>query len=431
MQIPDFLFYIYGMEIISVLIFVIGYLAIAFEHPIKINKTASALVTGVLVWVVYALVKGPHELEVLGHHLGATSEILFFLLGAMTLVELVDAHQGFQFVSRLIKTKNPATMMWVVGLCAFFFSAVLDNLTTSIVMVTLLRKLVSDTSTRKYFVGVVVIAANAGGAWSPIGDVTTTMLWIGGQISAWGIVKSLFVPSVVSLLVPLAVAAFWVRKNDLGHAVEVDPMSAEEERNGRIMLTAGVISLLGVPVFKTLTHLPPYMGILLALGLVWILSEYLHADKDEEAKQPYTVGHALTKIDTSSVLFFLGILLAIGALESFGFLGQLAAYLESSLGNQYVIVTAIGLASSVVDNVPLVAATMGMYSLLDFPMDHAMWEYLAFCAGTGGSILIIGSAAGVAVMGMEKIDFLWYAKRIGILALLGYFAGAACYLLVH
>jgi Na+/H+ antiporter NhaD/arsenite permease-like protein len=349
----------------------------------------------------------------------------------MTLVELVDAHQGFQFVSRLIKTKNPAKMMWVVGLCTFFLSSVLDNLTTAIVMVTLLRKLVSDTSTRKYFVGVVVIAANAGGAWSPIGDVTTTMLWIGGQISAWGIVKSLFVPSVVSLLVPLAVAAFWVRKNDLGDAVEVDPMSAEEERNGRIMLTAGVISLLGVPVFKTLTHLPPYMGILLALGLVWILSEYLHADKDEEAKHPYTVGHALTKIDTSSVLFFLGILLAIGALESFGFLGQLAAYLESSLGNQYVIVTAIGLASSVVDNVPLVAATMGMYSLLDFPMDHAMWEYLAFCAGTGGSILIIGSAAGVAVMGMEKIDFLWYAKRIGILALLGYFAGAACYLLIH
>ena len=197
------------------------------------------------------------------------------------------------------------------------------------------------------------------------------------------------------------------------------------------MLLAGVVSLLGVPVFKTLTHLPPYMGILLALGLVWMLSEFLHADKDEEAKKPYTVGHALTKIDTSSVLFFLGILLAIGALESFGFLGQLAAYLESSLGNQYVIVTAIGLASSVVDNVPLVAATMGMYSLLDFPIDHTMWEYLAFCAGTGGSILIIGSAAGVAVMGMEKIEFLWYAKRIGILALLGYFAGAACYLLVH
>ena len=419
------------MEIISVFIFVIGYLAIAFEHPLKINKTATALVTGVLVWVVFALVRGPHELHSLSHHLGSTSEILFFLLGAMTLVELVDAHQGFYFVSRLIKTKNPATMMWIVGLLTFFLSAVLDNLTTAIVMVTLLRKLVTDSATRKYFVGVVVIAANAGGAWSPIGDVTTTMLWIGGQISALGIVKNLFIPSSISLVVPLAVAAFWVRNSPLGELKKEKAMTTEEELHGRIMLFACLISLLGVPVFKTITHLPPYMGILLALGLIWILSEFLHADKDEEAKKPYSVGHALTKIDTSSVLFFLGILLAIGALESFGFLGQLATYLESSLGNQFVIVTAIGIASSVVDNVPLVAATMGMYPLSQFPMDHAMWEYLAFCAGTGGSILIIGSAAGVAVMGMEKIDFVWYAKRIGFLALLGYFAGAATYLLVH
>jgi Na+/H+ antiporter NhaD/arsenite permease-like protein len=419
------------MEIISVFIFVIGYLAIAFEHPIKINKTASALVTGVLVWVVFALVRGPQELESLSHHLGSTSEILFFLLGAMTLVELVDAHQGFHFISRLIKTKNPATMMWIVGLLTFFLSAVLDNLTTAIVMVTLLRKLVSDSVTRKYFVGVVVIAANAGGAWSPIGDVTTTMLWIGGQISALGIVKNVFIPSVISLLVPLAVAAFWVRNSQLGELKQEKAMTKEEELHGRIMLFAGVISLLGVPIFKTITHLPPYMGILLALGLIWILSEFLHADKDEELKKPYTVGHALTKIDTASVLFFLGILLAIGALESFGYLTQLAVVLEKTFGNQYVIVSLIGIASSVVDNVPLVAATMGMYSLADYPMDHAMWEFLAYCAGTGGSILIIGSAAGVAVMGMEKIDFLWYAKCIGFLALLGYFAGAATYILVH
>ena len=419
------------MEIIAVIIFLVGYLAIAFEHPIKINKTASALVTGVLVWVVFALVRGAHDLESLSHHLGSTSEILFFLLGAMTLVELVDAHQGFHFVSRLIKTKNPATLMWIIGFLTFFLSAVLDNLTTSIVMVALLRKLISDGSTRKFFVGVVVIAANSGGAWSPIGDVTTTMLWIGGQVSALGIIKSLIVPSIVSLLVPLSVAAFWVRKSHLGALTHEKSMSAEEERHGRIMLFAGIVSLLGVPIFKTITHLPPFMGILLALGIVWILSEFLHADKDEEAKKPYSVGHALTKIDTSSVLFFLGILLAIGALESFGFLGELAAFLESNLGNQFFIVTVIGIASSIVDNVPLVAATMGMYPLSQFPMDHAMWEYLAFCAGTGGSILIIGSAAGVAVMGMEKIDFVWYAKRIGFLALLGYFAGAATYLLVH
>lgn len=419
------------MELISVVIFILGYFAIAFEHPLKINKTASALVTGVLVWVVYALVKGPQELEVLSHHLGSTSEILFFLLGAMTLVELVDAHHGFHFVSRLIKTNQTAKLMWIVGFITFFLSAILDNLTTAIVMVTLLRKLVSDKSTRMYFVGVVVIAANAGGAWSPIGDVTTTMLWIGGQISASGIIRTLFIPALISLIVPLAVAAFWVRGRKLGSFYQQVELSSEEDRHGKIMLAAGITSLLGVPVFKTLTHLPPYMGILLALGVVWILSEYLHADKDEAAKKPFTVGHALTKIDTSSVLFFLGILLAIGALESFGYLTQLAVVLEQTFGNQYVIVSLIGLASSVVDNVPLVAATMGMYSLADFPMDHAMWEFLAFCAGTGGSILIIGSAAGVAVMGMEQIEFGWYAKKIGVLALLGYAAGALTYILLH
>jgi hypothetical protein len=276
----------------------------------------------------------------------------------------------------------------------------------------------------------VVIAANAGGAWSPIGDVTTTMLWIGGQISALGIIKVLFLPALISLLVPLAVGSYWVRNEKLGNPNPLPALSKLEEKEGKIMLFAGVVSLLGVPVFKSLTHLPPYMGILLGLGIVWIISEVLHSDKDEAAKKPYTVGFALSKVDTSSVLFFLGILLAIGALESFGYLESLAVFLENTLGNQYLIVTIIGLASSIVDNVPLVAATMGMYHLADFPMDHTMWEYLAFCAGTGGSILIIGSAAGVAVMGMEKIEFIWYAKKIGILALLGYFAGAATYLML-
>ncbi len=418
------------MEIISVFIFILGYLAIAFEHPLKINKTATALLTGVLVWVVFVWVKGEGELGQLSHHLGSTSEILFFLLGAMTLVELIDAHQGFRFVNQLIQTKNSAKLLWIVGIVTFFISAALDNLTTAIVMVTLLRKLISDSQTRKYFVGVVVIAANAGGAWSPIGDVTTTMLWIGGQISALGIIKVLFLPSLVSLLVPLAVGSYWVRNEKLGIPHPLPALNKVEEKEGKIMLFAGVASLLGVPIFKSITHLPPYMGILLGLGIVWIISEILHSDKDEAAKKPYTVGFALSKVDTSSVLFFLGILLAIGALESFGYLESLAVFLENTLGNQYLIVTIIGLASSVVDNVPLVAATMGMYNLTDFPLDHSMWEYLAFCAGTGGSILIIGSAAGVAVMGMEKIEFIWYAKKIGILALLGYFAGAATYLLL-
>lgn len=417
------------MGIASILIFLVGYLAIAFEHPLKINKTASALLTGVLVWTVYAISKG--DASELGHHLASTSEILFFLLGAMTLVELVDAHQGFYFVSRLIKTDKVVKLLWIVGLITFFMSAVLDNLTTAIVMVTLLRKLISNKETRQYFVGIVVIAANAGGAWSPIGDVTTTMLWIGGQISATGIIQGLFLPSLFSLVVPLLIASFVLKNQAIGQPVASEALSSIEERDGKIMLFAGAGSLIGVPVFKTLTHLPPYMGILLALGLVWILSELLHSEKDEAAKKHLSVGYALTKIDTSSILFFLGILLAIGGLESFGYLHALSVLLAQSLGNQNLIVTIIGLASAVVDNVPLVAATMGMYSLTDFPMDHEMWEYLAFCAGTGGSILIIGSAAGVAVMGMEKIEFGWYLKKIGFLALMGYFAGAGLYLLLH
>jgi Na+/H+ antiporter NhaD/arsenite permease-like protein len=417
------------MGIASIFIFILGYLAIAFEHPLKINKTASALLTGVLVWTIYAISKG--DASELGHHLASTSEILFFLLGAMTLVELVDAHQGFYFVSRLIKTEKVIKLLWIVGLITFFMSAVLDNLTTAIVMVTLLRKLISNQETRKYFVGIVVIAANAGGAWSPIGDVTTTMLWIGGQISATGIMQGLFLPALVSLFVPLIIASYVLKKESIGQPAALENLSSTEERDGKIMLFAGAGSLIGVPIFKTLTHLPPYMGILLALGLVWILSELLHSEKDEEAKKHLSVGYALTKIDTSSILFFLGILLAIGGLESFGYLHALSDQLAQALGNQNLIVTIIGLASAVVDNVPLVAATMGMYSLTDFPMDHEMWEYLAFCAGTGGSILIIGSAAGVAVMGMEKIEFGWYLKKIGFLALLGYFAGAGLYLLLH
>ncbi len=417
------------MGIASIIIFILGYLAIAFEHPLKINKTATALVTGVLVWTLYAISKG--DASELGHHLASTSEILFFLLGAMTLVELVDAHQGFYFVSRLIKTEKVIKLLWIVGLITFFMSAILDNLTTAIVMVTLLRKLISNKETRKYFVGIVVIAANAGGAWSPIGDVTTTMLWIGGQISASGIIQGLFLPSLLSLVVPLAVASFVLKKESIGKPAALEALSATDERDGKIMLFAGAGSLLGVPLFKTLTHLPPYMGILLALGLVWILSEILHSEKDEEAKKHLSVGYALTKIDTSSILFFLGILLAIGGLESFGYLHALSDQLAHYFGNQNLIITIIGLASAVVDNVPLVAATIGMYSLVDFPMDHEMWEYLAFCAGTGGSILIIGSAAGVAVMGMEKIEFGWYLKKIGFLAFLGYFAGAGLYLLLH
>lgn len=418
------------MEFISIIIFLVGYFAIALEHPIKINKTATALITGVLVWVVFAIVYKGENLSLLSHHLGETSEILFFLLGAMTLVEVVDTHHGFRFVDNLIKTKSPSKLMIISCLITFVLSALLDNLTTSIVMVTILRKLISDKNSRKYYLGMVVVAANAGGAWSPIGDVTTTMLWIGGQVSATGIIKALWLPSIVSLLVPLVIASRVVSKMTLGHRSNSLEISSEQKREGRIMLIAGSLSLIGVPIFKTITHLPPYMGILLALGIVWVIAEFLHAKKDEEIKKQYSVSYALTKIDSSSVLFFLGILLAIGGLESFGYLELLAEHLNDWIGNQYLIVTIIGIASSIVDNVPLVAATMGMYSIIDFPMNHPMWEYLAYCAGTGGSLLIIGSAAGVAVMGMEKIEFGWYAKKIGLIALLGYVSGALVYIFI-
>jgi NhaD family Na+/H+ antiporter len=417
-----------------VVLFVIGYVAIALEHPIKINKTATALLTGVLCWTVYVLASTQQEVvvEELSHHLGSVSEILFFLLGAMTIVELIDAHQGFRLITERITTRKVRTLLWVVGLIAFFLSAVLDNLTTAIVMVSLLRKLIRDREQRWIFAGVVIIAANAGGAWSPIGDVTTTMLWIGGQITAMAIIKSLFLPSLVSLLVPLLYLSFTLK----GTVTPPSTRSSAEHpteatiREGNIMFFVGLAGLLFVPLFKTLTHLPPYMGILMSLGVIWVVSELLHGDKDEAVRKPFTAAHALSRIDASSILFFLGILLAIGALESTHLLSGLAQWMDERIGNQDLIVVAIGLASAVIDNVPLVAATMGMYDLAVFPPDAKIWEFLAYCAGTGGSILIIGSAAGVAVMGMEKIDFLWYLRRISFTALLGYAAGVLAYLVM-
>lgn len=417
-----------------VVLFVIGYVAIALEHPIKINKTATALLTGVLCWTVYVMASPEKNAVVaeLSHHLASVSEILFFLLGAMTIVELIDAHQGFRLITERITSRNVRTLLWIVGLIAFFLSAVLDNLTTSIVMVSLLRKLIRDREQRWIFAGVVIIAANAGGAWSPIGDVTTTMLWIGGQITAINIMKELFLPSLVSLLVPLLYLTFKLKgtispPSSRGTA---EHLSEASIREGRIMFFVGLGGLLFVPVFKTVTHLPPYMGILLSLGVIWVVSEILHGDKDEAARKPFTAAYALSRIDAPSILFFLGILIAIGALEATHLLGDLAHWMDTSIGNQDLIVVAIGLASAVIDNVPLVAATMGMYDIAVYPPDAKIWEFLAYCAGTGGSILIIGSAAGVAVMGMEKIDFLWYLRRISFTALLGYFAGVLTYLAI-
>lgn len=452
------------MENYVIFVFIIGYAAIALEHPIKINKTASALLTGIICWTIFILsspsssvmsgeayqaflshlnvelgdkfnllttseVYREYVVSSLGEHLTEIAQILFFLMGAMTIVELIDAHHGFRFITDRITTRNPKVLLWIICWVSFFLSAVLDNLTTTIVMISLVRKLIPEKNMRLFFAGMIVIAANAGGAWTPIGDVTTTMLWIGGQITTGNIMSSLFLPSVACMLVPLIYLNFTLR-GDLGEA----PPAAQSEQGtvntGKLMLLMGVGALIFVPVFKTVTHLPPYAGMLLGLAVLWVVSELINPELDEAVKKHYTAAGALARIDVPSVLFFLGILLAVGALESMQVLHHLASWLDQSIGDQRVIVTLIGVLSAIVDNVPLVAASMGMYSIEVYPTDHMLWEYLAYCAGTGGSILIIGSAAGVAAMGIEKIDFIWYLKRISLLALLGYAGGAIVYLLM-
>lgn len=420
------------MSIAIIVIFILGYFAIAFEHNININKAATALVTGVLCWTVYILFT-PNK-QVVSHqlmeHLGELAGILFFLLGAMTVVELIDAHDGFEVITERIKTKSAIKLLWIIGGLTFFLSAVLDNLTTTIVIVSLLRKLIDNKEQRLFFVGITVIAANAGGAWSPLGDVTTTMLWIGNQITAGQIIKILFLPSVVCLLLPLIIVSFRLKG-------VIQPSSKNTNHTLRpkfertLVFCLGIGILLFVPIFKTVTHLPPFMAILFGLGVLWIATEILHKQKDDDEKDSLTVARALQRIDTPSILFFLGILISIAALQATGQLTQLAQWLTATVKNETGIVTGIGLLSAVVDNVPLVAAAQGMYSLTQYPTDHFFWEFLAYTTGTGGSALIIGSAAGVAAMGMEKITFVWYLKKISWLALIGFFGGAGVYLLMN
>ena len=420
------------MTTIIISIFVLGYIAIATEHTIKINKAASALLTGVLVWTVYIMFSHDKHIvtEELVEHLGELSGILFFLMGAMTIVELVDAHNGFEIITSKIKQTDKRKLLWIIGFITFFLSAVLDNLTTTIVIVSLLRKLIRDEKDRLFFAGIVVVAANAGGAWSPIGDVTTTMLWIGNQITAFNIILKVFIPSVVCLAVPLIYLSF-----KLKGSVERPALKSKETRhdlpqnNQLTVLVAGISALIFVPVFKTITHLPPYMGILFGLGVLWVMVEIMHKGKEEEHKNKYSVIQALRKIDVPSILFFLGILISVAALGSIGALVELSAWLTANLHNENIIVIAIGLLSSIIDNVPLVAASQGMYDLSVYPTDHSFWQFLAYCAGTGGSALIIGSAAGVAAMVIEKISFFWYLKKISWLALIGYLSGAAIYIL--
>jgi Na+/H+ antiporter NhaD/arsenite permease-like protein len=425
---------------LMIIVFVLGYMAIALEHSIKVDKAASALIIGGLGWALYAFsgVDAHHINEHLSHHLVDIAEILFFLLGAMTIVELIDAHEGFSIITDKITTNKRVALLWILSIITFFFSAALDNLTTAIVMAALLTKLIKDKEDLWMFAGMVILSANAGGAWSPIGDVTTIMLWIGGQVTAANIITSVFLPSVVCALVPLIYLTFRL-KGEITRPIRVetkehylDP-TTPFERN--LIFYMGVAGLLFVPIFKTVTHLPPYVGILLSLGVLWLVTEILHRSKNHEQKSALSVIGVLKKVDVPTIFFFLGILLAVASLQSAGQLDIVATFLDKTFnGDIYIINIIIGLLSSIVDNVPLVAGAMGMYEIApmgDFAVDGKFWEFLAYCAGTGGSVLIIGSAAGVAVMGILKIDFIWYMKNISLLALMGYLAGAATYIFMQ
>jgi Na+/H+ antiporter NhaD/arsenite permease-like protein len=422
------------MAALLIVIFIVGYTLIAFEHYTKINKSAIALVTGVLCWTFYILFSADANLvnEQLSEQFSGIAEILFFLLGAMTIVELIDAHNGFEIITSKINQTDKRKLLWIISFITFFLSAVLDNLTTTIVMITLLRKLVHKQEDRLVFAGLIVIAANAGGAFTPIGDVTTTMLWIGGQISAGRIILKVLLPSLTCIIVPLLVIS--IKFKGLVDSSNASAIKSDKDiphKNKSLIFFAGILALISVPVFKTFTNLPPFMGMLIGLGILWIITEIMYGQKEEKYKQSLSVASALRRIDTSSILFFLGILISIAALEASGILSNCAKWLTATVGNDSIIVISLGLLSSIIDNVPLVAAAQGMFDLSQYPMDHFFWEFLAYCAGTGGSILIIGSAAGVVAMGMEKIHFFWYLKKISFIALLGYLAGAAVYILQH
>ena len=453
------------MEFIVLAIFVLGYLFIALEHTFHIDKAASALLTGTICWGLFVV--GVHEVPAhlasdfaayaaefngtnaqalhhffehrLLHHMEDISSILFFLLGAMTIVELVDAHEGFSVITDRIKTSNKVKLMWILSLLTFFFSAVLDNLTTSIVMVSLLRKLIDDKETRWIFAGIVIIAANAGGAWSPIGDITTTMLWIGNQLTSDVIITNLIVPSLACLVVPLGILSVTMKGDVKRPDIKKDEKDPTTPGERKLVFFMGVAGLLFVPVFKTVTHLPPFMGMMLSLGMMWVITEIIHRSKNHEDRDQLSVIGVLRKIDAASVLFFLGILLAVASLQEIGHLITAASWLRDAMGDVYAINVVIGFLSAIVDNVPLVAASMGMYDIAPaasagwegyFVQNGIFWQFLAYCAGTGGSALIIGSAAGVAVMGLERIDFVWYLKKISLLAIAGYLAGAGVFWLM-
>ncbi|KAA3622712.1 MAG: sodium:proton antiporter [Flavobacterium sp.] len=450
------------MESIIILIFVIGYLSITLEHPLRLDKTVPALIMAALIWAVLAVgfhsgwfsvidtheqvynyasggVDAEHGFEnTLLHHLGKTAEILIFLIGAMTIVEIIDLHRGFEVLKGAVRTRSKKKLLWIIGILAFVLSAIIDNLTATIVLVTLLRKLISNKNERLWYAAMVVIAANAGGAWSPIGDVTTTMLWIANKVTALGLIEFVILPSIVCFAVPFFIAGFL---KPFKGEIEVDSTEdvvAERLLSSKTMLFLGLGMIVSVPVFKTFTHLPPYVGMMLALGVVWLVSEYIHPEEDfsKERRHLYSAHKALSRIEISSILFFLGILMAVAGLESLvygvvnneevGTLRYLAEVLQAAIPNQDIVVMLLGVLSAIIDNVPLVAASIGMY---ESPTDSVLWHFIAYSAGTGGSMLIIGSAAGVAAMGMERIDFIWYLKKVAWLAFVGFLAGAGVFLL--
>jgi len=448
-----------------ILCFIIGYLVIVFEHPLKLDKTVPSLIMGALCWALLSIGYNAGFLDIVDyhghlfsmageltpenlhhaeegftnsllHHLAKTAEILVFLIGAMTIVEIIDLHRGFEILKQWVKTRNKRKLLWIIGVLAFILSAIIDNLTATIVLVTLLRKLIPDKTERLWYASLVVIAANAGGAWSPIGDVTTTMLWIGKKVSTGGLILNLVIPSLVCFIVPTFIAQFLKPfQGELKADVNADVSESIRLLSSKTMLFLGLGGIVFVPIFKTITHLPPYLGMMLSMGVVWLVSEYIHPEEDftQERRAKYSAHHALSRIEMSSILFFLGILMAVAALETMvvggvGTLRYVAEALDSTIPNQDVVVMLLGVGSAIIDNVPLVAASMGMY---DVALDSKLWHFIAYSAGTGGSMLIIGSAAGVAAMGMERIDFIWYFKKITWLAAIGFVAGGIAFLLMY
>ena len=430
------------METIIIVLFVLGYLAITLEHNLKIDKLIPALAMMAFMWAIISLAHLPvfevnaelkelspsHLDEILLHHLGKTAEIIIFLLGAMTIVEIIDYFNGFFTIKNFIKTRSKKGLLWIFGILAFILSAIIDNLTATIVLITILQKVVHNRETRLWFAGLIIVAANAGGAWSPIGDVTTTMLWIGDKVTTLKLISYVLVPSIVCLVLPVGIASFLPAFQGDIKMPEEDP-NIQTHKRGGTMLYLGLSAIVFVPIFKTLTHLPPYVGMMLSLAIVSTFAEIFSKSKinitsidaESDAHQTASPLHrSLSKIELPSILFFLGILLAVAALESLGMLFNFAEGLNTAIPNTDIVIALLGIGSAVIDNVPLVAASMGMFSM---GTDDPVWHLIAYSAGTGGSMLIIGSAAGVVAMGMEKIDFFWYFKKIAWLAFIGFLGG--------